>query len=209
MKIIITPNTFKKFSRQLIVATIVVVLGTASVNAQHRRVQSNKAVRSLPANHRTVHVGKTRYEYHGGIFYVHKPTGYHPVRAPIGARVVSLPLAAHTILLGGITYWIFNEAYYRKAPEGYVVVQRPVETVAPSETLDQRTNCDEVVVLADRLNVRSGPGQDFPVSGLVKRRTVLTVRGNAPGWLYVEMRDGSFGWVMRKFTTPRTSPAQG
>lgn len=211
MRIEKIPGSFKRFGRQLIVGIIIVSLGAVSVNAQPRWVPPGKVVRKLPANHRVVHVGRARYHYHGGSFYVHKPTGYHPVRAPLGAVVASLPLAAHAILLGGISYWVFNEIYYRRVPEGYVVVERPAEAevAAPAETPQPENATHEVVVQAERLNVRSGPGLEFPVSGLVTRHAVLSVRGTAPGWLYVETDDGRFGWVMGKFTAARQVKAEG
>lgn len=46
--------------------------------------------------------------------------------------VSALPDLATTLLIGGMTYWIVNDIYYQRSGNGYVVVDRPVETTPRS-----------------------------------------------------------------------------
>ena len=48
-------------------------------------------------------------------------------------------------------------------------------------------------VIANRLNIRSGPGKEYPVWDVVALEDILTVADS--GWVSVEMQDGSVGWV--------------
>jgi uncharacterized protein YgiM (DUF1202 family) len=57
-------------------------------------------------------------------------------------------------------------------------------------------------VTPDVLNVRSGPGMNYPIVGHVFKGTVLEIQGNAPGWLYVVLPAGNFGWVSMPLTVP-------
>jgi uncharacterized protein YgiM (DUF1202 family) len=59
-----------------------------------------------------------------------------------------------------------------------------------------------ISVTANVLNVRSGPGLNYPVFGHVYRGTILTLHGNSPGWLYVLLPGGNFGWVSTPYTVP-------
>ena len=76
------------------------------------------------------------------------------------------------------------------APDGYVVVERPAEVVvakaaSPVVPAHQITG-ETVAVTATLLNVRSGPGLNFPVVRQVRRHDSLAVHGYAPDWLYVK-----------------------
>jgi uncharacterized protein YraI len=73
----------------------------------------------------------------------------------------------------------------------------------------RQTAGESVAVTATRLNVRSGPGLNFPLVLQIRRHDALVVHGYAPDWLYVKMPNGSFGWVMIKFTTAHESNAAG
>jgi uncharacterized protein YgiM (DUF1202 family) len=64
----------------------------------------------------------------------------------------------------------------------------------------------QVAVTAEQLDVRSGPGLNHPLVTHVAKGAVLVIRGSAPGWLYVQLPNGTFGWVMSKFTAPVSSP---
>ena len=66
-----------------------------------------------------------------------------------------------------------------------------------------------LVVDAYSLNVRSGPGTNHPVVNQVGQGMQLEVKGSAPGWYYVRLPSGAFGWVMGKYTHLLPSPAQG
>jgi len=59
-----------------------------------------------------------------------------------------------------------------------------------------------VSITAESLKVRSGPGRNYAVIGRIYRGTVLALHGDAPGWLYVMLPDGSFGWIGARFAVP-------
>jgi hypothetical protein len=67
----------------------------------------------------------------------------------------------------------------------------------------------KVTVTAEQLEVRSGPGLNHSLVAQVPKGIVLVIRGSAPEWWYVQLPNGSFGWVMRKFTAPVPLPASG
>jgi hypothetical protein len=159
----------------------------------------------MPPGHHTVHVGAARYYLHGGAFYQKKPGGFFPVQAPVGAVVFSLPIGAMALLVGGITCYLYNDVYYRRASQGYVVVEQPPGVVAVKETSpvvpSHQTAGETVTITAARLNVRSGPGLNFPVVQYIRKLEAVWINGYAPEWLYVELPDCSFGWLMLEFTS--------
>jgi hypothetical protein len=167
----------------------------------------------LPLGHRPVWVGGHEYFHHNGIFYRRGPSGYLIVRPPFGAVVLSLPLGFAALVLAGVTYYLFEGIYYQRVPSGYVVVEPPVGAVATPLTPVVPANPaagNKVVVTAPLLNVRSGPGSDFPVIAQVRQGDPLVVYGYAPNWLYVQLPGGGeYGWVMVIHTAPISPPASG
>jgi hypothetical protein len=85
------------------------------------------------------------------------------------------------------------------APPGVVGHAPPPPGVPPA--VEQ-----QVSVTAEKLEVRSGPGSNHPLVTHVAKGAVLVVRGSAPDWWYVQLPNGNFGWVMRKFTAPVSLP---
>jgi uncharacterized protein YgiM (DUF1202 family) len=158
----------------------------------------------LPAGHRTVYVGRTRYFYRSGVFYRPGHSGYMVVRAPIGAVIAAPPAGCRTVVFGGTTYYDYNGDYYQNTPAGYVVVAAP-----PGVPPAPATTGGQVSVTAHRLNVRSGPGMGHPVIEQVRQGIVLTVQGTAPGWLYVRTPSGKLGWVSGQYTVPFVSVPSG
>jgi hypothetical protein len=152
---------------------------------------------NLPAGHRTVYVGRSRYFYGSGVFYKHGPSGYVVIRAPIGAVIAAPPSGCRTVVVGGATYYAYNGDYYQNAPAGYVVVQAPLVASQPPSMAGQ-----QVSVTAHTLNVRSGPGMGHPVIEHVRQGTILVVQGTTPGWLYVRAPSGKLGWVSEQYTVP-------
>jgi hypothetical protein len=49
----------------------------------------------------------------------------------LGAVVASLPGGYSTVVVGGMPYYYYDDIYYRPAPDGYVVVERPVVVEQP------------------------------------------------------------------------------
>lgn len=171
-----------------------------------------KMVASLPKNHRTVSVGRTRYFYQHGTFYRKAPVGYAVVNAPLGAVVFDLPIGFRAVLVGGTSYFTYGGVYYRRVPTGYRVVSAPpaIMLQAPPYGFAQPPVPDNrIAVIAVRLNVRSGPGLNQAVVGQVIRGTQLVIRGSSAGWWYVQLPGGESGWVMSAFTTLPQQPANG
>ncbi|BBO70958.1 hypothetical protein DSCA_48880 [Desulfosarcina alkanivorans] len=216
MQMMLTRRPFRWLAVMVATWTLGFTTVTTPVCAQPQIAARHGPVRLLhrmPPGHRTVHVGKSRYYVHGGAFYVRKPAGFIAVRAPLGAVVVVLPIGAMALLIGGVTFYVYQDVYYRRVPEGYVVVERPsdgaVARQASPVVPSRQTAGETVAVIATLLNVRSGPGRNFPVVHQIRRHDALVVHGYAPDWLYVKLPDGSFGWVMLKFTTAHESNAAG
>jgi uncharacterized protein YgiM (DUF1202 family) len=67
----------------------------------------------------------------------------------------------------------------------------------------------EAVVTVGLLNVRSGPGKNYPVTHQIRRGSKLMIHGSSQGWLYVKLPSGEYGWVMQEFTARVQSPASG
>lgn len=161
-------------------------------------------IRVLPHGYRHVWVGHRDYFFHGRRFYVRRPGGFVLVRAPFGAIVARLPVGYLTVHIGGIRYFTFGGLYYRPVPAGYEIVEVPVPASQPVATAT-----GNVIVQVQTLNVRSGPGQSFSIVGQVNMGTSLPVHGNAPGWYYVQLPDGQYGWVMTQFAAPFVNGASG
>ncbi|MFQ5428239.1 MAG: DUF6515 family protein [Thermodesulfobacteriota bacterium] len=188
--------------------------------SRHRRVivtrprpRPGKLVVNLPPRNTRIVVRNRPYYYWGGTFYYKRPRGYVVVGPPIGAIVPRLAIGFSTVWIGGIFYYYYGNVFYRRVPAGYVVVAPPVTSnvvletpavVQPAESASGR-----VSVIAARLNVRTGPSLANPILYQVKQNATLHVHGRDRGWLYVELPDGKYGWVMEKFTVLIDIPASG
>ncbi len=67
----------------------------------------------------------------------------------------------------------------------------------------------KAVVTVELLNVRTGPGKNYPVIQQVCRNSNLIINGISEGWLYVKLPGGGYGWVMQEFTVNVQPPASG
>jgi uncharacterized protein YgiM (DUF1202 family) len=66
-------------------------------------------------------------------------------------------------------------------------------------------------VKVGRLNLRAGPGMDFPKLGSLERNEEVEKLGEAENWYQVRVkRDGTLGWVSSEYlsSTPVTSPIE-
>jgi len=172
-----------------------------------------KPVDKLPFGYAKVRVGGAKYFYHAGVFYQKGPHGFLVVSPPVGAIIASIPVGFQVVVIGGATYYCYGGTYYQRVPSGYIVVEAP-PGVAVSEELSASTQVSEtatghVSVTAPTLNVRSGPGANQPVIYQVYQGNILAIYGYTPGWFYVKLPSGKFGWVMKKFTVKVSSPASG
>ncbi len=157
------------------------------------RPQRGTIVREVPRGSRTVVVDRTRYYVYDHHFYTRAPSGYVVVRPPIGAVVTTLPVGSVSITIGGVLYSRHHDVYYRRAPQGYVVVAAPIAHPAPVYS-------GSVVVWTTSLNVRTGPGLGYPVVGQVHQGQTLFVSAHSGGWHYVQLPNGTFGWIMGDYT---------
>ncbi|MFZ5587548.1 MAG: DUF6515 family protein [Thermodesulfobacteriota bacterium] len=169
-----------------------------------------------PHGHVVVRHGSHPYYYHHGYYYRPYPRGgYVVVRPPVGLFIAALPIGFATLTLGGMTYYSYAGVYYRPAPGGYVVVDPPAGYVAapppPPVVVHQppaavgdpsQVAAASVTVITPSLNLRSGPGLNFPVVTVAAQGEILQVLGNAPGWLWVETQAGQTGWVAQHYTAP-------
>ncbi|HEX6910193.1 MAG TPA: SH3 domain-containing protein, partial [Longimicrobium sp.] len=65
-----------------------------------------------------------------------------------------------------------------------------------------------LVVTADQLNVREGPGSDQPVLGRLPKGARVEVLKEEGEWVLVQAHDPEIsGWISRKFTIPESPPA--
>ncbi|HKJ08546.1 MAG TPA: DUF6515 family protein [Gammaproteobacteria bacterium] len=154
-------------------------------------------IKTLPKSHVTVRIGDRHYYEHRGHYYVHRPSGFVLVAPPIGVVVATLPVGAVSVHIGGVVYFLAGGVYYRHAPTGYVVVTAPQPAPDMVDTSAQR-----VVVQAAILNVRSGPGLEFSIVARAEQGVSMPVFGSTPGWYYVRLPDGLYGWVMAEYTIP-------
>ncbi len=99
---------------------------------------------------------------------------------------------------------------YRPAPV-VALPPRPVfEQEVPPRVIQMPSRAEgKATVRASLLNVRSGPGKNFGVLYQISLGAVVEIRGNAPGWYYVRLPNGHYGWVMTEFTVPAPLPADG
>lgn len=169
-------------------------------------------IHHLPRGYGRFHFHDHDYFFHRGHFYAPARGGFILVNAPIGAVVATLPLGYVAVHIGGIRYFTFGGVYYRPAPAGYEIVQVPVPvpaSVPAPQPQPVATASQTVTVQAAQLNVRSGPGKTFSIVGQVSQGAQLAVHGDAPGWYYVQLPNGQFGWVTTRFAAPFVSDAKG
>lgn len=74
------------------------------------------------------------------------------------------------------------------------------------EEVFQRTSVTKVIVTANALNVRSGPGKTYRVVKVVYKGQVLKVIGEAWGWYVIYCPDHVIGYVSSVYAKPYTAP---
>ena len=83
----------------------------------------------------------------------------------------------------------------------------PPPVARPEEPVQHPT----FYVKVGRLNLRAGPGMDFPKLGLLDRNEEVEKVGEAENWYQIRVkRDGTLGWVSSEYlsSTPVSSPIQ-
>jgi len=169
-----------------------------------RNEQREHILREMPHGYRTMRIRDRDYYVHQGHYYLHEPRGFVMVQLPIGAFVMSLPDGFLHVRIGAISYFAAGGIYYRAYNGGYTVVAPPAP---PPDAIGNASG--RVVVNVPLLNVRNGPSYDFKVTGVVNRGDSLPVYGQAPGWHYVQLPSGSYGWVNDSYTVVAPDQPQG
>ncbi|MCG8618204.1 MAG: SH3 domain-containing protein [Desulfobacterales bacterium] len=203
-----------KLKQKLILILVFTFLSTGMPGMQTKVFAGPHApvFKTAPHGSARIHHGGVSYLFHGGKFYKSGKRGFYRAAPPVGALVVGLPLAAASVVIAGVTYYVYEDVHYKKVDGGYRVVEVPVTTThaVPPEPVDEGiTSGSQVLVTTRELNVRQGPGLGHDILALVRFGNKLTVRGNAPGWIYVVLPDGSYGWVMGDYVTRSSNGPKG
>lgn len=156
--------------------------------------------RELPPDHKRVFVRNQWYFTHEGRFYRKAYDGFIWIVPPIGLVVTTLPFGYSTFMWEGVEYYTYAGIYYRPTYGGYVVVEEPDDLPCPWELEPSPVNL--VIVNTQLLNVRTGPGDDFPIIEQVMYGERLQVLGSYDGWYYIRMSTGRKGWVLSSYTYP-------
>jgi uncharacterized protein YgiM (DUF1202 family) len=150
------------------------------------------------------------YYHRGGGYYPVYHSGYHH-RYSNDDVWVALGVG---LLTGGLISYMVNPPPSRRVVYAYPA--DPIVAPAPSRVMVKEyaytpptrlTDVKRVLVTAQELNVRRGPGFHHAVAGYAFQDETLDVLGSAPGWFYVRTTSGLHGWVMTNFTVPQTLPA--
>jgi uncharacterized protein YgiM (DUF1202 family) len=140
-----------------------------------------------------------RSNYHGGHGYHH---GYSNEGLWVALGV--------GLLTGGLISCMVNSpashTVVYSQPEPMVVPVPPREEEYAYAPQSRFPAVEKVMVTAQELNVRSGPGFNHAIEGYVVQGEALDVHGSAPGWFYVRTASGLYGWVMVNFTAPLALP---
>ncbi len=167
----------------------------------------------LPRGYRRVWYNREPFYYYQSVFYRPARSGFVVVVAPIGIIVDSLPIGYQRIWVDDVWYYTYGGVFYRREPSGYVVVEAPADVVIeedmPALVKPHEPASGTVSVVASILNVRSGPSLNYPVIYQIHRDYVLEVHGKTVGWLYVQLPNGEFGWVMSIYTARLEPPGSG
>lgn len=148
--------------------------------------------------------GSVVYFVLDGIFHKEAPNGYVVAPAPIGARLPELPAAAVMVSINGKPYYTYSGVYYKKIPGGYLVVKAPNPPIIKEIIERQR-----LTVIVASLNVRSGPGMEYPALLQLEQGEVLAVEDIESDWSLVRLPDGSTGWVMSQYTAAISPEPKG
>ncbi len=154
--------------------------------------------RHLPADVISLHVAGALFFYHLGHYYQQTHEGYVSVTAPIGATIGILPSGCSSFRINGRRYFNCADVYYEPYNDGFLVVESPVPVHRDRGKIVRPG--DKVRITANTLNVRSGPGKRFRIVSKVYGGQIVKVDSVDRDWYYVIMPDGSYGWVMSKYT---------
>ncbi len=154
----------------------------------------------LPPEHEVIHSGAEVFYFIDGYFYKKSSQGYLLTTVPIGVSVTKIPNNAIVINVDKTIYYACNDAYYQKTSKGFVVVQKPAKPYTPTAKKGEHLQ-----VVAQLLNMRSGPGNTFPIIQQITKNQIVEVQSSSIDWAYVKLPGSGYGWVKLKFTASTTA----
>jgi hypothetical protein len=99
------------------------------IDSRHHHDHSYPArgqfIERLPSGNRVAVYGRSRYYFHGGVWYRPEGRRFIIVAPPIGLIIPFLPPFYSTIWIGGMPYYYANEVYYTQTAGGYIIVEPP------------------------------------------------------------------------------------
>jgi len=204
-------NRYHRIAWSLALILAFIIGSAAPVAARESRHEKEhyRHTHHKQAKHAPVIVKGHRYFFFNGGFYRKGLHGYVAVNAPLGCIILSLPVGSHSVVVGGTRYHVYAGVYYRHVLKGYEVVRKPYLGDAYCSTNKKPGVSGKVMVIPSLLNVRQGPGKRHSVIYKVYRDDMMKIIGRAPGWVYVHLPYGDFGWVMTKYVIPAGSLAKG
>jgi hypothetical protein len=138
---------------------------------------------------------------------------HHSDHFPRGSVFWSVPFGAEAFLFGGLTYFWWNDIWYCGIGNEYVVVDSPYDTdvvdQAPVVASSPAGDGQQMVITEELLNVRSGPGSDYPVVYVLHAGDIVTVHGYDSDWLYITNSNDENGWIMNQYASPVAKSASG
>lgn len=118
--------------------------------------------------------------------------------------VVGVCFAGDLVVVGSTTaHW--TEVRTRVGTAGWVVTRY----LSPRGAARPLGGGVSIEATAAVLNVRSGPGTQYPIVGTVYKGTALKLVRASPHWAAVVLPGGSMGWVARPYTTFWTPAKHG
>lgn len=112
------------------------------------------------------------------------------------------------LILGAVLALVCLANCQPKMPPAPRPMLPPPPPAAVPEAPPQR---ETFYVKVGRLNLRAGPGMDFPKLGLLERNEEVEQVGEAQNWYQIRVKkDGSLGWVASEYLskTPVPSPIE-
>ncbi|BHH85871.1 DUF6515 family protein [Desulforhopalus sp. 52FAK] len=157
-----------------------------------------------PGLYTMVSVGAMAYFFMDGLFYRQGPKGYIVAPAPVGAVITALPPAAYMVTIDGQPFYSCSGIFYKQVPQGYIVVSQPVKHISPEVAIGQ-----ELLVTAQLLNIRLGPGLNYSTVGQLKKHDIIRVEAVSEGWVLIRLSDDTTGWIKTEYTAAIDSDVKG
>jgi len=146
-----------------------------------------------------IHPFPTRYIRSWNHYPRYGSSTYIGLSIPFGYVVSSLPHTYTTVIVDRTPYYVADGVYYRDIERGYMVVEAPAPSIQ-DRVVERTYPPSDLYVTVNRTSMRSGPGEEHPVTGQAYSGQPLTIVGEAPGWYYIRHPHGHYGWVRKEHT---------